>query len=358
MRLRALAPVLLLALGACEPTPERPRRPTRPTRRPAVSARSPSAVESLVPEVDASLPAPLARCLARAREGLSPTLSDALESLDAPGLLEDACRLELSARTRDPALCAAVHLSALRERCESRAAIAQGEPDRCPRALGLRGRDPVCVAVAARSPRMCELCVGDERPRCLALALGQPARCDAVSPEVRPLCRQEQRALADTFAPLRAVPRPTLEVTLSEAPAGDASLGADAGAALPLPALSRGVWRDTAGALWIVDPSLGWPDAIPVGGTDTLVSARFDVAAARRGSAPAEARLILPGRVALDTSEGTLTARATLRSNPSGRGERAVGEVTLVGSATGERVGRVLRFDALVRDVVPADDLR
>ena len=213
-------------------------------------------------------------------------------------------------------------------------------------------------AGGARQPRLCELCVGDDHPRCLALALGQPARCGAVSPEARPLCEQELRALAPTFTPSRPAARPALEVTLTEAATDDASAPADAGAPFELPSLARGVWRDTAGSLWVVDPSLGWPDAIPMGGTETVVAARFDVAAARRGGAAAEARLILPGRLALDTADGNLTARATLRSDPRSRGDRAVGEVSLVGSSAGARVARVLRFDALVRDVVPADDLR
>lgn len=300
----------------------------------------------------------LARCITHTTSQIPQTLAVALSALDAPALVEDSCRLELSTRTRDTSLCEGVHLSALRERCNFRAAIATGITERCPAALGLRGRDPVCVAVASRLPSLCALCLGDDRPRCLALTLHQPSQCANVSPSLRAECEQDLSTLASFFSAARRAPSPTTEVTLAPA-AGDASTPSpDARALSTLPSLTRGAWLDTTGTLWLVDPSFGWPDTLSLGGVDPIVAVRFEVALARRGDSPASARLILPGRTALDTADNTLRARASLRIAPHTRGDRVAGEVVFTTLSATSGASYLLRFDTLIRDVVSPTDLR
>lgn len=72
--------------------------------------------------------------------------------------------------------------------------IAQ-QPEQCPlvyEALPARGRQPSCVAIAGRDPRMC---VGEARaaPRatCEAMATRDEAKCDALLPSDKASCRRE-----------------------------------------------------------------------------------------------------------------------------------------------------------------------
>ena len=114
---------------------------------------------------------PLGRCVRRNREAMGPELGRALAALQDDALLEDACGLDLAVRARAPERCASVRLSSLRETCAFRASIAAARPDACPPAPGLRGRDPVCVALASRNAALCAAASLTERTRCLALAV-------------------------------------------------------------------------------------------------------------------------------------------------------------------------------------------
>lgn len=302
-----------------------------------------AAPESTEPTVIAQPPDALARCVARAQSSAPPELQRALAVLDDRILVVDACRLDLALRARDPSWCDGVTLSPLKDACLSRAAMLGGQPARCPSALGARGREPVCVAIASRDVTLCRAAVASERPRCLALARMDRRVCDRVDPLLRPGCTRDVDALAGMLSPVRAAPWP--EDTASTL--GD---DLDGGVSYALTAWSRGVFLDAAGSLTLVDPYEGWPSAYSPAFDAPRVGVRL--LAVPGAAAVTSARLSLPGGGVYGTDEGTLRATATVTAAPRRRGDPARGEVVLEGIGIGAPRRMVLRFDTFVRDVV------
>ncbi|MBK6532672.1 MAG: hypothetical protein IPF99_24670 [Deltaproteobacteria bacterium] len=349
---RALC-LALLGFGCDDPrrAPTPPRVPPRPVAlRPGPMAPSPARLgetPSAAPGDD-----PLGRCVRRNREAMGPELGRALAALQDDALLEDACGLDLAVRARAPERCASVRLSSLRETCAFRASIAAARPEACPPAPGLRGRDPVCVALASRNAALCAAASLTERTRCLALSAGDPRPCDALDPLLRPACARDLEALRAVLPALpRAAPiAPEERLNAWSTPTGDASVET------PVPWLLRGVFLDEAGALWIVDPALGWPSSDAMALERTLVGVTIP---SRRGSALAlDAALVVAGSQAMSTADGTLRAAVTLTHAPRRRGGRAAGSVVFDGTRGGRSVHAELRFDTFVRDVVMAASLR
>jgi hypothetical protein len=94
--------------------------------------------------------------LERAR--LDPLVGDALEAIGYDTFLRDACRMIDAAKANDASRCAAIDASSLEARCRATVAEVGGTPDACPwdsASRPTRGRDPRCVAVASRDPRLC-----------------------------------------------------------------------------------------------------------------------------------------------------------------------------------------------------------
>lgn len=295
---------------------------------------------------------PLGRCVRRNREALGPELGRALAALQDDALLEDACGLDLAVRGRAPERCASVRLSSLRETCAFRASVAAARPESCPPAPGLRGRDPVCVALASRSAALCAAASLTERARCLALSAGDRRPCEALDPLLRPACERDLEAMRALLPTLpRAAPlAPEEGLNAWSSPTDDASVG------VPVPWLLRGVFLDDAGALWIVDPAVGWPSPDAIGLERNLVGVTVS---SRRGSALAlDAALVAAGAPAMSTADGTLRAAVTLTHAPRRRGDRAAGSVVFDGTRGGHSVHAELRFDTFVRDVVTASSLR
>src|SRR6185312_15827417 len=100
---------------------------------------------------------PLDRCVAE-RAPVDPLVGDALESIGYATFLRDACRVVEAAKTAEPARCDAIDASSLRDKCRATEAGVAAVPDACPwenAARPGRGRDPVCVAIAARDLTLC-----------------------------------------------------------------------------------------------------------------------------------------------------------------------------------------------------------
>ncbi len=322
--------------------------------RPIALRPGPAATEPELGESPRAGPADdlVARCVRRNRESLGPELSRALDALGDDSLLGDSCRLDLAVRQRAPERCASLQLSSLRETCAFRAAVASARPLSCPPAPGLRGRDPVCVALAARDASLCGAASLAERARCLALATGDGRRCETLDPLLRPACRRDVEPLRGVTAPLpRAqpiAPDPALNVWATSTE--DASVDVSA------PWLTRGVFVDEAGSLWIVNPALGWPRPGALADEERQVGV---VLPAQRGPATVlDARLVVPGAMALSTGDGTLRATAMLTRASTRRGGRVAGRVTFEGASAGRVVRVELRFDTFVRDVVDPAALR
>ncbi len=349
--------LFVFCAAACEREPARPERPQAPPTRPPLGPTTPApsqpAPEGFIP-LDAGsgeLPAPVAQCIARSRGSLTPEVSGALGVLDAESFLEDACRLDLAVRARTPSLCDAVHASVLRETCLARAAMIVGAPERCPEALGLRVRDPVCVALAARDVRLCAAATPAERARCLALARNSPRECERLDPLLRPNCLRDFSALGGALPVLRGDPLPEGTATL-RASSGDAPT-------FTLRGLARGVMLDEAGIVWIVDPAVGWPRESAVAPEAPRVGVRIPTAGVDAGvELTVEARVALPESLALDTALGSARARARCMRVPRRRGDPVACDVTVEGVRAGLSMRCELHVETFVRDVVVGSSLR
>ncbi len=212
----ALLFAALVVCAACEEKRHEP--PPEPTPPPP----SPSALAEL--GVDAGVlgepldpPAPagdlktdldrfvnLDQCVAE-RAKLDPLVGDALGAIGYETFLRDACRLLEAAKDRKRETCDKIDSSALRSRCQSWVAMVSQTPDTCPmqfEGLVTRGRNPSCVAVAAKDPRLCN---GEsrtvQRGTCEAMVARDPAKCDVLLPNQRPLCQREVARWGSVLAP-------------------------------------------------------------------------------------------------------------------------------------------------------------
>lgn len=357
--MRALLPLAsALLVAACTPSePPRPERPSRPPSRGPLgvpmAAVDASARESVGEQPDASLPEPVARCVAQARGETPGVIAGALALLDEPAFVESACRLDVAVRLRAPGFCDGVSFGALRDVCRARASMAAGTPDQCPSASGARGRDPVCVAIAARDLGLCAAASSSDRARCEAIARADASRCARLDPLLRPACAREAAALRGVTPVISARSR-----AASTPSVGTLTRPEDAGVDA-LAWVARGVFLDDAGALWIMDAGAGWPPPWAPGGDAPIVAVRVPLQGAARGATvTGEGVLILPRLRAMRSDDGTLRVEAAVREAPRGRGDRVRVTVTLRGTASGVAVARAVEVDSFVRDVVPAAALR
>jgi len=172
-----------------------------------------------------------------------PLVGDALEAIGYDTLVRDACRLLDAAKARDAKRCADIMASALQRRCEINVAELAGDPEGCPFDIpGYpdRGRDAVCVALAARDGSLCAAALDrTARATCSALAGHDAAPCKQLplrSDQLR-CARDEERwagVLPAAEAPAKAAPAASGKVSLT----GDAGAGAGGEFALDV---SRGV---------------------------------------------------------------------------------------------------------------------
>ncbi|MFO0651977.1 MAG: hypothetical protein U0326_37500 [Polyangiales bacterium] len=353
---------LIALLAACERSapspPEAPPRPPIALRPPSTAPRpdDPGPVTEQPTSPETPLPDEIARCVARARERLPPEVASAIEVMGIPSLLEDGCRLDVAPRTRNPALCEAISSSALRESCGVRAAISASSPERCPSIPGLLGRDPVCVAVAAHNPSLCAAAPGSERVRCLALAHADARRCARVEQPFRDACTRDVTALAQWLSPRRGDAANDCDVTLDLVdPGADASTVR----AWRLLAHRRGAWLDDGGSLWLLDPASGWPRPTAPSGDEPLVALRVQALGMTPGvEVSAEARIILPDALALDTKDHTARATVSFATIPSARGDRYALTAHIEGARAGLGRTLTLRAEGFVRDVAPSTALR
>jgi hypothetical protein len=119
------------------------------------------------------------------RASLDPLVGDALEAIGYDTLLRDACRMLDAAKARDARRCDPIAISPMRDRCKALVAETAGTPDGCPWLVDSRqalGREPSCVALASRDPRLCSA-VTETLPgtTCLAIARHDAAPCNRLA---------------------------------------------------------------------------------------------------------------------------------------------------------------------------------
>ena len=318
---------------------------------------TPTEAQQEAPRDDAGVPEAIARCVRRNRAALPPELAAALGALDTPALLEDGCRLDAAPRLRDPALCDAVASSALREACAARVAIAMAAPERCPSTPGLVGREPVCVAVAARSPALCAAVPGTDRGRCLALVHADARQCARLEGTFRSACDRDFAALAPWPQPRRG--EALVEASVALALTDPTRDGGAEGPVWLLHAHRRGAWLDEAGNLWMLDPALGWPRATAFAGDEPVVAVKIPTAGVAAGAdVAAEARVLLPDALALDTRDLSARATAVFARVPRARGDLYAVTVRVAGARAGLARSLTVQGDGFVRDVVASTALR
>ncbi|MCA9577413.1 MAG: hypothetical protein H6726_09955 [Sandaracinaceae bacterium] len=117
-----------------------------------------------------------ASCVAALEDSTPTALRDLLSDLGYREALADACASQRAVREGDPAACDALTATALRAGCRRRLAVRHGRPDDCPPWLD-RGRDPTCLAWAARAPARCAAVPGTDALVCRAPFERNPELC-------------------------------------------------------------------------------------------------------------------------------------------------------------------------------------
>jgi hypothetical protein len=181
-----------------------------------------------------------AACAARIQTSLSTDVAESIAALGYDRFVADLCGGLAAVRNGDVAACDALSVSSARASCRRRVALVHGRPDACPSDPAVRGREPVCLAWAARDVGLCRGAALGDRARCEAVLAGEPARCRVLPAEARARCVAE---LARYGAALgrdraRSAARDVdvqLALTLTVTPSGPARDEPDASTEPPVP---------------------------------------------------------------------------------------------------------------------------
>jgi hypothetical protein len=258
---------------------------------------------------------------------LDPLLGDALEAIGYDTFVRDACRVLDAAKSRDAKRCEPIDASALRRQCEGTLAALAGDADTCPWMIPGRpalGRDPWCLAVASRDPRLCGAQeTTADRATCAAIVAHDPAACGKL-----PLRADQARCRRDSDRWRNVIPGP--DAGLSALPAAEGVLhveGGDGGAPIDVslaPDLARGIvlvdergaQRFTLGVLSENGP--GFIAASP----HLQASLAVEIAASTDGKRVdiARAELLVPGHSPVATPLATSSLHATVTTLDHTRG--------------------------------------
>ena len=160
-------------------------------------------------------------CMKQRTATLDPLVGDAVDAIGYDTFLRDACRVLEAAKTKDPKKCELIDASALRARCRAVTAMVSGDADGCPLKAPSKpdlGRDATCVAIALRSPAMCEGAQRRDRPACEATVLKDAKKCDAIPlDDLRALCTRDAarfRGVIVGSAAISSVPQAKATLTI------------------------------------------------------------------------------------------------------------------------------------------------
>jgi hypothetical protein len=252
--------LLLAAASACADKKSAPPEPTPSSPAAALAIDASVLGEPSDPPAPAGdLKAELDRfvnvdtCVAE-RSRVDPLIGDALGAIGYETFFRDACRLLEAAKDKKREICDRIDASSLRSRCRSWVAMVALTPDACPlqfEGAPARGRQPTCVAVAARDPRLCAgEALAPRRATCEGLVLRDAAKCESLVPSPRAACEREvARWKGVLLAPLEGL-------APIDAPKGKLTLRGATGTADPAviqpeidlaPDLARGLVAITSG---------------------------------------------------------------------------------------------------------------
>ncbi len=369
----AFALVLFAAsasVGAgCDHPSSRPRPRSHPTALTASAHPRPPPPTAWPPDVrDLKTTLDHFTTVTACRDGLRgrmPTeVAEAMEDIGYDDLLEDVCNGIAAVRAHDPAACDALSVSMLRKGCRRRVALVAGLPDACPDDPLVGGREPVCLAWAARDPGLCRGASGAGRPLCRAVLANDAKRCNPLTAADRQRCEMAVRRYASSLGETRhaspaatAVPRMHLEATV---------LGADGRAGAPVEidrnVLGRGVYvevHDCRYRVDLADPAGEVPPPAALDDRPPFATLRLDIPASATipahlplGSTGTRITIVLPGVGEADAITGA-EGRVSLTKWRPARGAEldAAVDATLV--MTPRRVHLTGYVRSFVRDVDP-----
>lgn len=173
---------LLMALLGCPSKKPEARRKRAPV---PTAAQSASGIdeESPWPEGFEDLRRSLERfegvetCRKQLQRRMPVEIAETMHDLGFDQVIRDACASLHALHARDAGLCDRLSVSALRRGCRTRLALLSQDPQSCPEARTLKGRDPLCLAWALREPALCQAVEVQERALCTALLARDPKRC-------------------------------------------------------------------------------------------------------------------------------------------------------------------------------------
>lgn len=186
MRRAAIALAVALITISCEERLEAPQ-----------AAREAPAPAPTDVEVAPPLPGSTDACALALAERTPAEVRQTLEDLSYDTAFRDACIAARAEAGHSLALCAELGVTALRDRCRERVAIATGDPTGCPAARSRDGHDPLCLALASRDPRLCVAAGTVERAVCEAVLVdGDAHACARLPVELRAACTSRITRLA------------------------------------------------------------------------------------------------------------------------------------------------------------------
>jgi hypothetical protein len=141
-------------------------------------------------------------CMTKRTASMDPLVGDALGAIGYDTFLRDACRMLEAEKLVDATKCEGIDASSLRMRCRAQVAMIAGDADKCPMRSDAEprfGRDPTCIAAAARSAAMCAGETRMRRPQCEALVTHDAKKCGAVIGADHDTCTRDAERFRDVL---------------------------------------------------------------------------------------------------------------------------------------------------------------
>jgi hypothetical protein len=305
------------------------------------------------------------------RGRMDPMLGDALEAIGYDTFFADACRVIDAAKAGDPKRCLGIATSALRMHCRATVAELRANPKLCPWTQPDRpaaGRDPACVAIAARSA---PLCVVEHDPVERAVCVGLLEHAGRGAANCQKLfSRAERDQCARTVARWRSALAPgdaQVDAGAALAPAGrlriDRGEGDGGIIAIDLAReLEMGtvLVEDHGGVTFVLGslPDEG-PAFLPSPNAPITFGIEIAVSGGHEGTPGGRLRrleLDIPGRPPLLVRSAADAESFTLRVDRLGRDRGSPVALTLDGHVHGESTTVHFEATTFVRDVVTAAD--
>jgi hypothetical protein len=197
--------MLVALLGCREPRDPRPREEPAPVGDPATlprleeepppSAVWPTEVESLRRAVDQFVS--VDDCIAALRARTPTAVSEGIADLGYDAFFDHVCHAMAAVKSGSVEECDALSITTARAGCRRRLAIVHGRPGACPEDRVTPGREPLCVAWAARDRALCR--ATDATVACRAVLDGDAGSCARLRGGDAERCRALVRRFAEVI---------------------------------------------------------------------------------------------------------------------------------------------------------------